>query len=339
MDTYHKILGCLVGAAAGDALGAATEMRTYDQIRSFFNGEVRDFIEAPTDTFARGRLPGQITDDFSIAYYSVLTLLEHKGQVNETSAKEALFHWSSSPEFEQFAGPTTRIAIQKLLGQTVVNRLDFLVNDNGKSSNGAAMKAAPLALFAKGDVDTAIHNAYILSMPSHDNQISISAAAAIAAATAEAMKDTATLHSVIGAGLYGAQQGEALGIEHGKTLAGPSVYRRMQWAIDLTKTNKPLPDVMMDLSDLIGTGLPANEAVPTVFGILNYLGHQPMEAIYQAVNIGNDTDTIATMVGGILGALYGDSIFPKHYLDVLNQTNAYKLDQVALDIEACVYGK
>jgi ADP-ribosylglycohydrolase len=339
MTRYQKILGCLVGAAAGDALGAATEMRTYDQIRSFFNGPVRDFIASPNDTFARGRMPGQITDDFSIAYASVLTLLAHQGEVNEQSAKEALLNWSKSPEFEQFAGPTTRIAIYQLLGQKVENRLDFLVNDNGKSSNGAAMKSAPLALFAKADVDQAIHNAYVMSMPSHDNQLSISAAAAIAAATAEAMKNDSSLSSVIQAGLYGARQGEALGIRHGKTLAGPSVTRRIEWALQLTQEKRPVDEIMRDLSDLIGTGLPANEAIPTVFGIINALGHQPMEAIFEAVNIGNDTDTIATMVGGILGALYGIDIFPSHYLDVLNRTNNYRLDQMAKDIEDCVYGQ
>ena len=29
---YNKILGCLVGAAAGDAMGAATEARSSNQI-------------------------------------------------------------------------------------------------------------------------------------------------------------------------------------------------------------------------------------------------------------------------------------------------------------------
>lgn len=32
MIAYDKILGCLVGAAAGDAMGAATEIRTRAQI-------------------------------------------------------------------------------------------------------------------------------------------------------------------------------------------------------------------------------------------------------------------------------------------------------------------
>ncbi|WP_411561589.1 ADP-ribosylglycohydrolase family protein, partial [Salmonella enterica] len=36
----NKILGCLVGAAAADAMGAATEVRTQQQIKDYFGGWV-----------------------------------------------------------------------------------------------------------------------------------------------------------------------------------------------------------------------------------------------------------------------------------------------------------
>ena len=65
---YDKILGGLLGAAAGDAMGAATETRTRKQIEEKFGGYVTDFIEPPLDTFARGNKAGQVTDDFSVAY-------------------------------------------------------------------------------------------------------------------------------------------------------------------------------------------------------------------------------------------------------------------------------
>ena len=39
---YQKILGGLIGAAAGDAMGAATETRTRKQIEDRVGGEVRD---------------------------------------------------------------------------------------------------------------------------------------------------------------------------------------------------------------------------------------------------------------------------------------------------------
>ena len=49
----NKILGCLVGAAAADAMGAATEVRTQQQIKDYFGGWVTTFQKPPADTFGR----------------------------------------------------------------------------------------------------------------------------------------------------------------------------------------------------------------------------------------------------------------------------------------------
>ena len=148
------------------------------------------------------------------------------------------------------------------------------------------------------------------------------------------MQADANLASIIEAGIYGAIEGERLGSETGATLAGPSVKRRIEWAVDLAKQDKPLIEIMDDISDLIGTGLAAAEAVPAVFGLIQASFDQPMEAIIAAVNIGNDTDTIATMVGGVLGAYYGNEAFPSVYLDQLNRINRFDLGIMANAIEA-----
>ena len=63
-----KILGCLLGAAVGDAMGSATETKSTRQIEKVFGGRVTTFCEPPMDTLARGRKAGQITDAFSIPY-------------------------------------------------------------------------------------------------------------------------------------------------------------------------------------------------------------------------------------------------------------------------------
>ena len=50
-----KVLGCLLGAAVGDAMGAATETKSTRQIEKTFGGAVREFKTPPQDTLARGR--------------------------------------------------------------------------------------------------------------------------------------------------------------------------------------------------------------------------------------------------------------------------------------------
>ena len=55
-----KVLGCLLGAAVGDAMGAATETKSTRQIERTFGGAVREFKTPPQDTLARGRRADRI---------------------------------------------------------------------------------------------------------------------------------------------------------------------------------------------------------------------------------------------------------------------------------------
>ena len=47
MNTLDKISGCILGAAVGDAMGAATETRTMEMIRRDFGGWVRTILTPP----------------------------------------------------------------------------------------------------------------------------------------------------------------------------------------------------------------------------------------------------------------------------------------------------
>ncbi len=331
----NKYLGCLLGAAVGDAMGSATEMRTRAQILDKF-GYVDTFIQAPDDTFARGCEIGCVTDDFSLAHDTVQTILKHQGLIDYDVAREALIYWGREDNYYlKFAGPTTKIAVRKLLGEIVPESHGFkLCNDNGKATNGAAMKMSPIALFSHGNIDKAIKDACLINIVSHNNDISISGAGAIAAATACALQDNSSLEDIIAAGIYGAKEGERLGRIQGDTLAGPSVRRRIELAVELGKQDKPIEEIMDDISDIVGTGLAAAEAVPAVFGIIVACKGDPIKSILTSVNIGNDTDTIATMVGGILGAHHGSEAFPTEYLELLNRVNNYQLDEMAKQIEA-----
>ena len=43
------------------------------------------------------------------------------------------------------------------------------------------------------------------------------------------------------------------------------------------------------------------------------------------VNIGDDTDTVATMVGAVAGALYGMGNIPEDYIALIDKVNALTL--------------
>ncbi|MBG0763874.1 MAG: ADP-ribosylglycohydrolase family protein [Tissierellales bacterium] len=330
-----KILGALVAACAGDAMGAVTEMRTREQIIKKYNGYVKEFLSPPDDVFAKGRKPGQVTDDFSMAYFLTESFIKSKGQINEKSVKEGLLNWAESEEyFEKFAGPTTKVALEYLKEgrEYDVQEETGMVNYNSKATNGSAMKILPAGLFNPGDVEKAIEDAVKICKPTHNNNLSISGACAVAASVSKALEEKATLDDVIEAGIYGAEKGFDIGIELGKIAAGPSVSKRIKLAVEIGKNSQGFDDALKEIYDIIGCGIHVSEAVPAVYGLLAAFSGDTKECIYGGVNIGSDTDTVATMLGGIAGALNGVDSLPENYLRTLNKANGYKLEKMSEDI-------
>lgn len=334
-----KILASIVAACAGDALGAATEMRTTKQIVDMFGGYVKEFLDPPNDIFARGRKAGQVTDDFSMAYYLIKSFIKSNGNINEESVKEALLNWANDDEyFDRFAGPTTRKSLELLKEGKYYDaqKANNLVNYNGQATNGSAMKIFPVGLFNCGNINKAIDDTITVCKPTHFNNLSISGACAIAASVAKALEDNATLEDVLNAGVYGAHVGFIKGEKLGNIAAGANVEKRINLAIKIGKQSNSFLEAMTNISDIIGCGIHISEAVPAVYGLLAAFKGDTMECIYAAVNMGNDTDTVATMVGAICGALNGMESLPHDYLEILNKANNYRLEILSEDIKKIV---
>lgn len=323
----NKILGGLLGAAVGDALGSATETRSTRQIIEKFGGLVDTFIAPPDDVFARGFKKGSVTDDFSLAYCTAQAIIDNKGVVNENVAKEALIKWSKTPYYV-LAGPTTVSAVDKMLNKEVKPSNSFLSYDTNKGSDGGAMKISPVGLASGGDIDKAIEDAIIICKPTHFNTTALSGACAVAAAVSEALNENATLDTIVSAGLKGAAVGYDRALKEGKELANPSVYKRIVLAVEIAKKfDGDMAKTMEELEDVIGSGLSASEAVPCAFGLLVASKGNTKKAIVAAANIGSDTDTVATIVGAIAGTF--EAYFDEENLNIINEVNNYDLRSLA----------
>lgn len=337
MELRDKVLGSLLGAAVGDAMGAATELRTKEMIREKFGGEVREILTPPDDTFARGSKAGRVTDDFSLLYYTARAILDHQGIVDGQSANQALLNWSEDKSYyDQYAGPTTRAAVERIKGIKTENPYAFICCDNAKASNGSAMKISPAGLFYPGDIEGAVEAAITICRPTHNNNLSIEGACAVAAAVSEALKEDGNLYSVVQAGLYGAGLGAHMCKGTCAVLAGPSVTKRMKLAVQIGLTAESLDEATTEIADLVGSGLHIAEAVPAVFGIMVAAKGDLMEAVIAGVNIGSDTDTIASMTGAILGALCGAGPIPKNYQKLIEEVNGFDIASMAEEIVMCV---
>ncbi|MGL5514205.1 MAG: ADP-ribosylglycohydrolase family protein, partial [Sporomusa sp.] len=143
------------------------------------------------------------------------------------------------------------------------------------------------------------------------------------------------LDDVLAAGQYGAVQGCEIGMKKGETLAGPNMEKRIRFALYLASTAPSLSSAVDTLSDYFDCSGMAVDSVPVAFGLMAAAKGDPVEAICACVNVGNDTDTIATMAGGILGAMTGPSAFPDSWFEAVAEANNYDLEELAEKIYAC----
>lgn len=327
-----KFLGCVLGAAVGDAMGAATETMSTSEIIKTYGARVTSFLEPVENNIAYGRRAGQVTDAFSIAYYLTESIIENNGKADRKTGENALIEWGNSEFFDAFAGMTTRKVVKRLNDRKKTSEWDricslgntlFKGNYYALSSNGAACKAYPAGLLHPGNIDAAIADAVELTMASHDDPLSISGACAVAAAVSAGLTEGATVESIVNAGLYGSKKGETLARDHADiwVYPGPSVTKRMKKTIELAMKAEDAEVRVNSIRELIGSGPAIAESVPAAFGIFVVENGDLMKCIYDAVNIGDETSAIAEIIGAIAGTYRGASCITEGYLDVICREN------------------
>ncbi|MGI6713340.1 MAG: ADP-ribosylglycohydrolase family protein [Bacillota bacterium] len=344
LSRYDRVLGCLLGAAVGDAMGAATETKSTRQIEKIFGGRLCDFQTPPDDVLARGRKAGQITDAFSIPYILTKHLINSDGKASRQLGGSALLEWGKSEWFAPFAGMTTRKVINRLNEVHSMGAWDYAGHLGNKlfkghyyalSSNGAGVKAYPAGLLHPDDLTNTIEDTIELTMASHDDPLSISGACAIAAAISKGMGGQGGVYDMVQAARYGAEIGgaEARIRDDICVYPGPSVTKRIDMAIELVLRGGVYSGRHMEeLRDLIGCGPAIAETVPTAIGL--FIAHQgeTMPAIYDAVNIGDETSAIATIVGALCGVLKGKDSICQGYLEFIEAANGIDLQSQAKSI-------
>lgn len=336
-----RIRGCILGAAAGDAMGAPCEGKSAAQIEELFGGQPDRFIDPPRDVPARGRKAGQVTDAFSIPYMLTEEIIA-SGRITIDTAKEALIRWGDSEYFEPFAGMTTRKAVIRLNESKTLNTWDRIGHLGNKlfkghyyalSSNGAAAKAWPAALFSGGDEDKAVAYAARIACSSHDDINSISGACAAAAAVCRALTITGDENGafeIVQAALRGADKGMALAwyIPDVSVYPGPSVCKRIEMAAEIA-LHASGKDPVSELRDCIGCGPALAETLPAALGIIAAYRADPMKCISAAAGIGDETATIASIAGAICGARWGSGAFPEEYIEFLDERNGIDIGATA----------
>lgn len=316
----QQVLGSLVGVALGDALGMPAEFMTQADIKKTY-GTLRE-LRAPDPKHYHHHHLGraQITDDTEQTLALLDAYFRH-GELTAKVAAEALITWAKDKDVfnSTYLGPSSKKALERLME-----------GDDPKETGlfgttiGGAMRMLPVALTCLGDVERAIEIGAQVSMPTHGTSHAISGATAMAAGLVEAFKPGVSKEDVITAACHGAQRGLSFGFPY----PGPSIAKRIRWAVDIAVSEPTVKGAVAELYDYVGVDMVPHEIVPVVMALFAR-SDEPMELIIGAANIGGDTDTIASMLGSLLGAYYGVDAFPLEMWKEIEAVNNLDLEAYA----------
>ncbi|WP_044560540.1 ADP-ribosylglycohydrolase family protein [Azospirillum sp. B4] len=339
---HDRIAGSLLLAGMGDALGAPTEQWSMAEILAAHGGLVAGFVTPTADTFA-GANAGQqaeVTDDASQMYYLARALVRGGGRLDAAGWIACLLDWADTSPKADFMGPSTVGIVAALRAGTDPALVGVIGQSRRKmttigTTNGAAMRVAPAGLVHPGDLEAACDQALVTCLPSHDTDVAIAAACAIAAGTARALV-TEDIADVIAACVEGGRQGAALATRHARVGPGPRFQARLDLALDIAARASDDLAFLEALDARVGASVLAAESVPAAIAILAYAKGDPLRTIALSATIGNDTDSIATMAGALAGALRGASALPADLTAQFRAVNEaeYGLDALAADLTA-----
>lgn len=321
---YDRILGSLVTAGMGDAIGAPGEAMSREEIFARFNGPITEFVSPEGNFYCEGNRIGEATDDTTQLYEMGNAVIETNGMLTEKAAADALLNWSRKypRQYPRNAGPTMRnwIVDYEKGGDPV--ELGKVGGVYGRGiSNGCAMRIAPAALCVPGNLDAAIKNAIIMTKVSHGTQHAYSGACAIACAISNALTEDSQIDSILKAAVYGAKEGERIGLKEARIAAGPRVLPRILQAINCVYAADNADDAAVRIANEVGCNGDIQPSVGVALGIFAANDGDPVKTIIGATNIGGDTDTFACIAGMIAGAYKGFSTLPKDWYELFKKAN------------------
>lgn len=299
-----RFIGCLLGLAVGDALGAYFEGQSPEHLASRFSS-VRELMQ--------NRPPGEMwyTDDTQMAIGVAETLLASRAIEEPTLCRRFAENYMPQRGY----GRGARVVIEAMLeGQDYKFWAEELF-PGGSFGNGAAMRVAPVGLAFRHDHDNLWEQARLSSLPTHVHPLGIEGAQLIACAVA-----LATISDRIDR----VQFCEALAARcQSVEFSGP--LRRAAHV-----------KAARDLA-LFGNGIQAQSSVVTAIASFGLTPDSYEQTIGNAIRLGGDTDTIAAMAGAISGAYLGWKAIPTDLLESLedrHQGRAY-LRQLPLICTNC----
>ena len=334
-ELESRAVGCLAGAAIGDALGGATEGYSPEAIRQRYGGAVTGVVgpfyedwktRRPGSPYHKG--DGHVTDDTLMTRCLVSTYADKLDHLDAYDVAETLVPKLMSepvwvPDLEATTVPLQRLFLAEkwLVARLHYGHVDPREAGAGNIVNcGAAMYMAPVGIANAGDPGRAYAEAIEIS-GAHQSSYGREAAGVFAAAVACAMSTTSTVATVIATCLEVARDGTRDAIQAVCSRAA-ELFDPIEGVMEIRLAVSPFDAVGPDYRNpSLEARRPSRtqsiEELPVALGMLVVAGGDYRKAVLGGVNYGRDADSIATMAGAIAGALNGAGCIPADWLDAV----------------------
>ena len=331
----NKAMGCFLGAAIGDAMGGPIECQHYKRIAKEFPDfdTLLPYRKPPGlislgPGYALGDEPGNITDDTYIRLDLARYLLGNEPPYTASRFADWLLE---NADFRNWWSVAVR-ALKRVEKGEVTAENSGLTHRQG----GGGGWWQPVAILHAADPQAASAVATdlcrIWKAPLEQDILS-----SVVAGQAAAFQQGATIDSVVDAVL--ADSGT---LARKLFVRAVEIARRAGTALELyerlyahclvercsTEVDGPMPPRVepRDYADGFYSGILFAEQQPLALAYFVYGQGDPKRTVLTAVKGGRDADSIATNTASWLGALAGESIWPRDWLDTVQQANLARVD-------------
>ena len=305
-----RVKAILWGTAIGDALGNTSESMTASDRRDR-HGEIRNYLP---NRYAQYQEIGLPSDDTQLTVWTLESLLDHGGPDLLSLAKAYRGQ-------RIFGIGRTMKEFLRCLDQAAISTNSVWNARQHSAGNGALMRVAGAFLPHAWTLDAGLLDTVALTSSfTHDHASSTAACVAFA----RILADLLCLQKPVPDGWFC----EAF-IETAEPIEGsPGLQSRIagdsfQGSIcDMVRQRviPALKEPHLSVSEACGrwySGAFLLETVPSVLYILERYKSDPEEAICRAVMDTWDNDTVAAIVGAVMGAMHGMDAFPDRWIDSL----------------------
>ena len=280
--TRDRFRGCLLGLAAGDALGTTLEFKrpgTFQAIDDLIGG-------------GPFRLePGQWTDDTSMALCLAASLIE-RGEFDPVDQMQRYLRWRDEGYFSSTGtcfdiGSTVARALSRFIG---TDEPYAGSSDPYTAGNGSLMRLAPVPMYFADDAAQAIRGSADSSRTTHGAEEAVDACRYFAGLLVAALRgvDKATLLSARYCPVEGLWARSPLAEKIAEVADGSFKHR--------------------EPPEIRGTGYVVESMEAALWAF--HKSQDFRDGALLAANLGDDADTTAAIYGQIAGASYGAEAIP-----------------------------